>query len=161
MFLEESVQTGVAKNLTDKNKILEPFFEIKVFDMKKKTSKNKSHHYNQDSTNEETLNDYGYLDYQVPGVVTSDIDTFVREVIERRGFNPGIVKVCCGLDNGQKYNKIQSLSTMFRIAAQRELKNYSRALSRTRVCINQEIELMLPSRLLQQNLSCLINFHLI
>ena len=31
---------------------------------------------------------------------------FVREVIYRRGFNPGIVKVFCGLENGQKYDKI-------------------------------------------------------
>ena len=31
---------------------------------------------------------------------------FVREVIDRRGFNQAVGKVFCGLDNGQKYMKI-------------------------------------------------------
>ena len=76
------------------------FFEIKMFDMKKKPSKNKSHNYY-----EETLDNQGYQDYQVLGGVTSNIDISVREVIDRRGFNPAVGKVFCGLDNGQKCKK--------------------------------------------------------
>ena len=76
------------------------FFEIKMFDMKKKPSKNKTHNYY-----EETLDNQGYQDYQVLGGVTSNIDISVREVIDRRGFNPAVGKVFCGLDNGQKYKK--------------------------------------------------------
>ena len=71
-----------------------------MFDMKKKPSKNKTHNYY-----EETLDNQGYQDYQVLGGVTSNIDISVREVIDRRGFNPAVGKVFCGLDNGQKYKK--------------------------------------------------------
>ena len=68
-----------------------------MFDMKKKPSKNKTHNYY-----EETLDNQGYHDYQVLGGVTSNIDISVREVIDRRGFNPAVGKVFCELDNGQK-----------------------------------------------------------
>ena len=71
-----------------------------MFDIKKKPSKNKTHNYY-----EETLDNQGYQDYQVLGGVTSNIDISVREVIDRRGFNPAVGKVFCGLDNGQKYKK--------------------------------------------------------
>ena len=44
------------------------FFENKMFDMKTKPSKNKTHNYY-----EETLDNQGYQDYQVLGSVTSNI----------------------------------------------------------------------------------------
>ena len=64
-----------------------------MFDIKKKPSKNKIHIYYEDSANEETLDNQGYQDYQVLGGVTSDIDISLREVIDRRGFNPGVGNV--------------------------------------------------------------------
>ena len=49
VFGRKSIKLGLAKNLTDRNNILEPIFEIKMFHMKRKPSKIKSHNYYEDS----------------------------------------------------------------------------------------------------------------
>ena len=113
IFGRKSVEPGFASTLTNRNKSLEHFFEVQLFEMKKKPSKKnkddcgcececKCDH----SIEEDDLDDEGYLTYKVPGVVAPDLDSFVREVVDTRKYNPGEVQVICGLDNGQQMNKI-------------------------------------------------------
>lgn len=113
VFGQSSVEPGFADSLTERNKSLEPFFEIKIFEMKKKPAKKKKDDCGCEckcdkdhSSDDNDLDDDGYLTYHVPGVIAPDLDAFVREVVDARNYDPGEVQVICGLDNGQQMNKI-------------------------------------------------------
>ena len=68
-----------------------------MFTMKKKPKQKKNKH-DKDSKEEEDLDsveldENGYLDYMVPGVVCKNFDETVLHLILARGHNPGDVQV--------------------------------------------------------------------
>ena len=94
----DSIAPGLAASLSERNKLLENHFEVKEFTMKKKPK--------DDEKGDFEVDDEGYMDYKVNGVVTPNFDKLVREITELRGLNPGETEVLCGLDDGQEFNKI-------------------------------------------------------
>ena len=110
VFGRDSVETGFASSLTERNNALGNLFKIKEFTMKKKAKKTCKCGTQckciSDKMDGEEVDSDGYIQFQVPGVVTSDFDQLVQDVVEARGYNPGHVQVICGLDNGQDFNKI-------------------------------------------------------
>ena len=94
----DSVESGFATSLYERNKIFENHFEIKEFDMKRKPR--------DDEKTEAEIDDEGYIEFKIKGVVASDFDDLVREITELRKMNPGETEVLCGLDDGQQFNKI-------------------------------------------------------
>ena len=111
VFGFKSVESGFAGSLTKRNKSLEELFEIKDFELKQKPAKKQDCGCNgkcgRDHDNdEEELDDDGYMTVSVPGVVVKDLDSYVREVVDARGYSPDNIQVICGLDSGQKFNKI-------------------------------------------------------
>ena len=112
-FGRKSVEPHFRESLIERNKSLEHLFEIKNFEMKKKPAKKKKDDCGCDCkcdkehlSDDCVLDDNGYLTYTVPGVVASDLDALIKEVVDARNLDPGDVQVICGLDNGQKFNKI-------------------------------------------------------
>ena len=72
-----SVDTGFAQSLTESNKLLKHFFEVRMFDLKKKPKKKKK----DEETNggEEDLvaielDEKGYQNFQVPGVCLTNLE---------------------------------------------------------------------------------------
>ena len=59
-----------------------------------------------DEKTEAEIDDEGYIEFKIKGVVASDFDDLVREITELRKMNPGETEVLCGLDDGQQFNKI-------------------------------------------------------
>ena len=57
-------------------------------------------------SDEEELDDDGYMTVRVPGVVVKNLDSYVREVVDARGYSPDNIQVIFGLDNGQKFKKL-------------------------------------------------------
>lgn len=111
-FGRQSVEPGFAEILTQRNKQLGHLFEVKTFEMKKKPAKKKNNDGDietGDPNDDNILDDDGYFTYTVPGVVAPDLDALIKEVVEARDLDPGDVQVICGLDNGQKFNKIAFL----------------------------------------------------
>ena len=100
---------GFASNLTERNKSLSEFFEIKTFELKKKVSKKDKEECDSDSDDGQDVDEEGYVSYTVPGVAASNFDAFVREVVDARKLQYDEVQVLCGLDNGQQFNKIAFL----------------------------------------------------
>ena len=108
-FGRGSVEPGFASNLTERNKSLSEFFEIKTFELKKKVSKKDKEECDSDSDDGQDVDEEGYVSYTVPGVAASNFDAFVREVVDARKLQYDEVQVLCGLDNGQQFNKIAFL----------------------------------------------------
>lgn len=112
VFGFKSVEPGFAGTLTARNKCLEEFFEVKEFELKQKPSNKKKECGcdckcgREHDSDEVELDDDGYQTVRVPGVVVKDLDSYVRAVVDARGYSPDAVQVICGLDNGQKFNKI-------------------------------------------------------
>ena len=106
VFGRNSVEPGFAASLTERKELLEHLFEVRKFDMKKKMQKPKvckcgsKCNCIMDKEADKDVDIEGYVEFQVPGVVTSDFDLLVKEIIDLRGYNPGNVQVLCGLDNG-------------------------------------------------------------
>ena len=74
------IETGFAEFLTESNKLLRPLFEARMFDMKRKPKKKKKKDKTEDDTAEEEdlsaveLDDDGYLNFQVPGVIMTTLE---------------------------------------------------------------------------------------
>lgn len=94
----KSVQSGFAESLIERNRILKPHFVIKEFDMKRKPKDNEKAGV--------VVDEEGYINFKVKGVVTPDFDELVREITELRELNPFETEILVGLDDGQKFNKI-------------------------------------------------------
>ena len=105
VFGFKSVEPGLAGSLTKRNKSLEELFEIKDFELKQKPTKKQ-----QDcgcnckcggdhDCDEGELDDDGYMTVRVPGVVVKNLDSYVREVVDERGYSPDNIQVICGLDS--------------------------------------------------------------
>lgn len=105
-----SVESGFSQYLIDSNKELSGLFEAKMFTMKrkpkKKTNKNDKESKEGEDLDSVELDENGYLDYKVPGVVCKNFDDTVLHLILARGHSPGDVQVLVGLDDGQGFNKI-------------------------------------------------------
>ena len=77
-FGRNSVEPGFASNLTERNKSLSEFFEIKTFELKKKVSKkdkeeresDSDEHHSEDSREED---DEGYVTYTAPAHLAYNI----------------------------------------------------------------------------------------
>ena len=93
-----SVEPGFPDSLTDRNRLLEDNFEIRDLDMRRKPKDNER--------GKVEVDEEGYMTYKVKGVVTTDFDGLVSKIINMRGYNPHETDVLCGLDDGQKFNKI-------------------------------------------------------
>ena len=101
VFGRNSVEAGLSQKLTERNQSLEQFFEVRSFSLKVKPGTN-----NSNKEDVSVLDENGYVDINVPGVVAKDLDTLVKEVVDSRQYNAGDIEVICGLDNGQNFNKI-------------------------------------------------------
>ena len=58
-----------------------------------------------DHVQEDEDND-GYVSFSVPGVVASNLDSFVMEVVDSSELTYDKVQVLRGLDNGQQFNHL-------------------------------------------------------
>ena len=75
-----------------------------MFNFKKKPKQKEK-----DSENKEEqveLDEKGYMDIKVPGVVCTNFDETVMHLIHARNMDPGDIQVLVGLDDGQGFNKI-------------------------------------------------------
>ena len=103
----DSVDAGFDKFLTESNRILGHLFEIKMFNFKKKPKQTKKDNENNEFEEEQVeVDEKGYMDIKVPGVVCTNFDDTVMQLIHARNLDPGDIQVLVGLDDGQGFNKI-------------------------------------------------------
>ena len=98
VFGQGSVEPYLSKSLTERIRFLSEHFEIKKFHMKRRPKDNEK-----DSM---TVDEDGYIRYEVMGVAAKDFDDLVKDILLHRKINPAEAEVCCGLDDGKSFNKI-------------------------------------------------------